>query len=273
MSRAELELDALELEPGQSVRMTCPFCKANGKTLSLTHKDDGTLLYHCYRASCVGGGVLGKGATYAKPPAERSSRTKPYIEERLRQPCGNGRVWDLLACELYDEGVLWDPETHRFALPVYTPGCRLRGRVLRVPPGDTRHPKALTWMYEEGPTLAWNRVGRDTVVVVVEDIPSALKLGVRGYRAVALNGTHMTAEAFEELDRNADNVVWALDKDAFAKAQAYHKQYRMYFGESCALLLPKDFKDMGWEEIDECLSETYWGQYSRAGTPTSESAD
>jgi hypothetical protein len=139
-------------------------------------------------------------------------------------------------------------------------------------PGDNRTPKALTWMYTEEPTMAWNKVRGDTTVVV-EDIPSCLKLGECGYRAVALNGTHMTEDAVEELDRNTTNVIWALDRDAFAKAQAYEKRLRLYFGRSMALLLARDFKDMDWKEIDECLSETYWGQSSEADMRSSESAD
>jgi hypothetical protein len=274
VSRAELELDALELEPGQSVRMDCPFCKQPGKTMSLTHREDGTLLYHCYRASCVGGGVLGNGiATYRAPrTTPLASRAKQNIEAELRWPEGSGECWGFYVADLIAAGVMWHDLTQRLALPVYAPDFRLRGRVLRCMPGDSRTPKALMWMYENGPTLGWNRVRGDTTVVV-EDLPSCLKLGECGYRAVALNGTHMTEEAIQELDRNTTNVIWALDRDAFAKAQEHEKQLRLYFGKSMTLLLERDFKDMGWKEIDECLSETYWGQSSEAETRSSESAD
>jgi DNA primase len=93
--------------------------------------------------------------------------------------------------------------------------------------------------------------------VVVEDIPSALKLGALGYRAVALNGTHLTDEAVSELDKNATSVIWALDKDALRKAMALDKKYRLLFNSTTVLVLHKDFKDQTCKEVDECLSEIY----------------
>lgn len=266
MSRAELELEAQTLEPGESVRMVCPFCGGGDdreRCLSLTHRDDGTLLYHCYRARCGAGGVLGlnTGARAAlgrvgEQLARRASRVKPNIEGQMRELDSDMGAWGLSPSELMGLGVMWNAGTGRLALPVYGPRYLLRGRVLRVLPGDTRTPKALTWMYEEGPSLAWNRVD-GACTIVVEDIPSALKLGGLEYRAVALNGTHMTDEAVAELDRNSTSVIWALDRDALAKAMALDKKYRLLFKNTTVLVLDRDFKDQTFEEVDKCLYEIY----------------
>lgn len=271
--RAGLELEAQALEPGQSVRMVCPFCDGGPdrhKTMSLTHAEDGTLLYHCYRAGCGAGGRLGKGGLVrTRQPTPRPSRIKPSIENRLREVRGNGDAWGMSAATLNQMGVRWDEETQRFALPMFGPTALLRGRVLRVPPGDTRLPKVLTLPYLDAPVLAWNRERGDQVIVV-EDIPSSLVLEIHGYRAVALNGTHMTEEAIEELDRIATDVVWALDRDAVAKAMRLNASTRMYFGQTAVLVLEKDVKDMDYEEVRRCLSEISWLRSSAAATPTTE---
>lgn len=274
MSRAELELDAQALEPGQSVRMACPFCGGGpdrAKTLSLTHAEDGTLLYHCYRAGCGAGGRLGKGGLVrTRQPTPRPSRIKPSIEDRLREVQGVGVVWGMGAFTLNEMGVRWDDETQRFALPMFGPTGLLRGRVLRVPPGDSRWPKVLTLPYMDVPVLAWNRA-RGEQVIVVEDIPSSLVLEIHGYRAVALNGTHMTEEAIEELDQHATDVVWALDRDAVAKAMRLNASTRMYFGQTAVLVLERDVKDMDYEEVRQCLaSGISWLRSSAAVTPTTE---
>lgn len=272
MSRAELELEAGTLEPGESVRMVCPFCGGGDRAercLSLTHREDGTLLYHCYRARCGAGGTLGANASLRRglarvgeQLARASGRAKPNIESRLRRLDTSPvtEAWGLCATTLDMLGVRWDEETGRLAYPVYTPQLMLRGRVLRVPPGDERQPKALTHMYEDAPTLAWNTVDNDgDLVVVVEDIPSALMLDDCNYRAVALNGTHLTDEAVAELDQNATRVIWALDRDAFNKAMALDKKYRLLFKSTAVLMLDRDFKNQTWEEVDKCLYEICLG--------------
>jgi hypothetical protein len=274
LSRAELELEAQSLEPGQSVRMVCPFCgggNSREKSLSLTHREDGTLLFNCYRAHCSAAGVLGMPTGLVRTRlVPKPSRTKPNIEDRLVVLPDGVTQWGMDSLLLTQYGVLWDPVTFRYALPVWSPRYNLRGRVLRAVPGYNDQPKALSWMYESGASLAWFGNRALTTVVVVEDIPSAMRLASHGERAVALNGTHMTDESIEELDENATDVVWALDPDATSKAMRWSMATRMYFRRSVVLMIDKDFKDMTEEEVDRWLSEISWPRSSEVGQPTKE---
>lgn len=262
MSRLDLALEGQTLQPGESVRMRCPFChggpREDKRSLSLTHTEDGALLYHCYRNACGAAGVLGRGSNLVHTrPAPKPSRTKPHIEDRL-ECVGElmAPAWHAGAEEWDAAGVRWDPATERLALPMYAPDFRLRGRVLRCLPWDDRTPKALTHLYIDEPTLSWNREPGE-YVVVVEDIPSALRLGMFGVRAVALNGTHLTDAAVEELDSATTDVVWALDPDALKKGMEWRQRTRIYFRHSVVLVIDKDFKDMTDEEVLAWRSEIY----------------
>lgn len=273
MSRAELELEAQSLEPGESIRMVCPFCgggNSREKSLSLTHREDGALLFHCYRANCSAAGALGGGTSLVRTrPEPKPRRTKDSIEWRLEYIADGPPLWNMNRDLLHVEGVDWDPYEKRYALPIWSPSHVLRGRVLRVPPDDTRKPKVLTIPYLDEPLLSWFGNLCKDAVYVVEDIPSAIRIALRGERAVALNGTHLTTEAEEELDRNATDVIWALDPDALSKAIKWCTRTRVYFRNSGILVIPRDFKDMTEEEVTRCLSEISWPRSSRAEGPLS----
>lgn len=276
--RAELELEGAELEPGQTIRLVCPFCKggrSREKSLSLTSAPDGALLFNCYRAKCSSAGALG-GVTRAlrREPQARRSKAKPDITGRLtRLPLDMGPLWEAVGRdELRLIGrAKWDPETNRIALPSYGPSASLRGFVLRAPPGSALVPKVLSWPITDECPLSWNSVYRgDDRVVVVEDIPSAIALATRSVRAVALQGTHLTDEAIDELIEEATDIVFALDRDAFQKSVSLAKKLRLHFRTCVPLLLEKDFKDMNEEEMERCLSEISWLRSSNLGSPTTE---
>lgn len=260
MSRAELELEGASLEPGQSIRLVCPFCGGGAhkeRSLSLTLRTDGALLYNCYRNACTARGALG-GNRLPKEAPVAAYRTKPDPTDRLAELENFSMYWDMIGHELRRLGWKWDPETERLALPVFGPRHVRRGYVLRAPPGSTKVPKVLTVPTAPEPQLAWNLVNDPGRVIVVEDIPSATKLNFGSYRAVALNGTHMTDEAREELMANTEAVVFALDADAFAKGVKYASQFGLYMKSATALKLEKDFKDMDAGEIDKCLLGISW---------------
>lgn len=262
--RAALEIEARSLEPGETVYMRCPFCgggpNERRNSLGLTHREDGALLFHCFRAGCGAAGLLGGPSAFVRTrPQPKPRNTVDPVEDRLEMCKGNMGCWNMTPTDLYEVGIRFDPETQRLALPVYSPSGVLRGRVMRTMPGDTRQPKTLLWMYEDTTPLAWNRgSSHSDQVVVVEDIVSAMRLQLHGQRAVALMGTHLTEAAKEELDNEATDVVWALDWDASNKASRWCMETRMYFHHSAVLLIDKDFKDMTDEEVVKWLSEVSW---------------
>jgi len=276
--RAELELEGASLDPGESVRLRCPFCRAKEKSLSLTSTDDGALLFHCYRAGCGASGVLGGGPRLVRTRVERRSRAKPDITGRLVALSDLGDQWGMTPGILRTLGVKWDPETGRIALPAYGPTGLVRGYVLRAVDGRT--PKVLSWPMTDEPLLSWNRwygypssTGRDDRVVAVEDIPSALRLERVGVRAVALQGTHLTDDAAAELIKEATDLVIALDADATTKALSTARKLRLHFRTCTVLALEKDIKDQTAEELEQCLSGISWRRSSNRAQPTTASPD
>lgn len=270
--RAAVAAEAAELEPGDTVRVVCPACgggRSRERSMSITAAEDGAVLFLCYRASCGARGAIGGSPTrIANLVRTRQRKYKVKEDPSYRfvefmgppYPC----MGEVEHYELEDFGCAWDPETGRLAMPVYSPVGRVRGWVLRAL--DGRLPKTLAVPTAAEPQLGWNKTYRNPEqVVVVEDIPSAIRLGEFGVRAVSLLGTHMTEEAKDELIQEATDVAFALDRDAYAKAQGLARDMRIHFRECTAVLLPKDFKDQTDEEVMGCL--TYGVSWLRLSNP------
>lgn len=274
--RAELEIEFSDLEPGERRRVLCPQCEGGSsreRSFSVSRSDDGALLFMCFRAACGFRGVIGASPTAtvrlaAKPSRlirikrDPSERFVPFEQAGFRDPGG----WN-------EFGVEFDPDTCRYAIPVYSPIDGIRGYVLRhVVPSRDGSPKVLAVPTVPEPQLGWNKQ-RGTDVVVVEDIPSAILLGRIGVRAVALNGTHMTDEARDELIAEAENVVFALDRDAYAKALKMEADMRIHFRQTACLLLERDFKNQTPDEARKCLSDLCWQVFCTPESPSRKSAD
>lgn len=267
-TRASVAAESAGMEAGDTLRIVCPECgggSSGERSMSVTVKDDGAVLFFCYRASCGARGVLGGSPSTISGLVRTSSpkyKSKPDISGRLVDCPDSVNFWPK------SFGVKWDPDTGRVALPVYSPTGLVRGWVLRsYDKGVT--PKALSWPTVAEQQLGWN-LEQGNQVVVVEDVPSAIKLAELGVRAVSLCGTHMTTEAMDELIAEAEDVVWALDGDALAKAQSWDKRTRIHFRNTAVILLQKDFKDQTEEEAYECLREISWLRVSAPEKPMSE---
>lgn len=266
MSRAELEIEGADLQPGDSLRIVCPSCgggNSREKSLVMTRNDEGVLLFLCWRASCDARGVVGGSPSRIAGlavPRNRVYKVKPDPSGRFYH-LDDEQAWSFVSpAALIEFGVRYDPETNRMAFPVYGPTGLVRGWVLRALYSD-QFPKVLSVPTSAEPQLGWNLV-EGTSVVVVEDIPSAIRLREFGVRAVSVLGTHLTDEAADELITEAEQVVFALDRDAFKKSVALNEKLRIHFRDTAVLLLPKDFKDQQEEEVKECLRQVQWLKWS-----------
>lgn len=254
-------MDAAALEPGTSIRTVCPFCgggRSGEASMVLSHADDGALLFVCHRAHCGASGRLGGGAVLRRP-----ERRETVI-----------RTYDGLRAELPEEtqGLIrerwhfgralpptWAWSGTRLLMPVRGPQREHRGWLARAL--DDRKPKVLTYReVADGAFVHWAGNPLPGIrIVVVEDIPSAERLGMLGYWAVALLGTHMNDEAQREIVsqslRFASTVTVALDRDASNKTLAYAQALRWHTA-ALALLIDKDFKDMTDSEVLVCMSVT-----------------
>lgn len=272
MSRSEIAAEAAHLEPGDQVRTVCPFCRGGDsgeRSLSIKlDGESGLILYHCFRGNCgesgvLGGSKLGKLYTYkatepkVKPPFDDSSVFELGGEDDAPSYLAINKInsWGL---GLADYRWGYDRNTGRLAIPVYGPIAELRGYVLRA---ITEHqkPKALTGVVRrEDPFIGWigAREPKDLKnVIVVEDIPSAIRVAKVGYQAVALCGNSPSDAALDELRRYGRDrkIIFALDPDATVNAIGLVRRYGLR-GASAVLVLQKDFKNQTDKEASDCLS-------------------
>lgn len=270
MSKADIAAEAVGLEPGQQIRTVCPFCGGgDSRERSLSIKLDsesGLILYHCFRGRCaesgvLGGGKLGQLYTYKAEPKVKP----PFDDSHVFELGGEDDTPSYLAINKINSWGLgladyrwgYDTASGRLAIPVYGPVAELRGYVLRA---LTEHqkPKALTGVVRrDDPFIGWigSREPKDLDhVIVVEDVPSAIRVGKCGYQAVALCGNSPSDAALDEL-RSAGRgrkIVFALDPDATVNAIVLVRRYGLR-GSSSVLVLQKDFKNMTDKEASDWL--------------------
>ncbi len=255
----DIKLLGAGLEDGEHLRTHCPVCDAKEKSLSLSRQGD-AVLYYCFRATCGAAGAIG------------SNRLVRAKQDNLPKPAPKFTPFEGELFELPDDWIDYLRENigfedyhikrsralctgdGRIAYPVLDPIGVRRGYVLRAYDGSA--PKALTFMDKEAPKTSYYMRKGDDTVLMVEDIPSAVRAS-KFVSCVALLGTGMTDESLIELAAYRRNIVWALDADATGTAIKQHTKHRIHFDTSRVLTLPKDFKDMTDKEINECLKETY----------------
>lgn len=255
----EIRLLALELGEGEGAYTDCPSCGRKGK-FSILMSDDG-VIYHCFRASCSlhdGGKLSTKGS--ARLVRTRQPRRKQKFTPFTGELCYLDDEWKeylrtkigFASYHLSASGVMFAPEEHRVAFPIYNPMGRRRGWSLRsYSAGVTA--KVLTRMDNDEPHLSWYMTRpEEGGVLVVEDIPSAVRASAYT-NAVALCGTGCNYDYASEIAAHTRAVTWALDADATAEAILLHRKYSLMFTASGVLTLPKDLKDFEESELKEFL--------------------
>lgn len=259
MSVAEVKLIAADLGEGDQTREVCPFCQggtSGERSLNVTVRD-GVVLYNCHRASCLQAGGIGGTLVRTSQREPRKARITPFMGE-LEYLSDDWK--DYLAQKIgwtewhMGQGrPMYAPEEHRVAYPVFSPMGLRRGWVLRSYEPYERL-KALTRMDIEEPHLSYYRPNNSPHVVVVEDIPSAVRAS-RYVDAVALCGGGCGPDYAMEIAAHYRNVVWALDADATAMAIKLCRRYAMLFDTSRVQVLERDLKDEKEKRLMEILSE------------------
>lgn len=103
--------------------------------------------------------------------------------------------------------------------------------------------------------MAWYRNRDSSVLVIVEDQLSAIRLLDYKVDSVALLGTNLNEERVAEIAEQKYNKVYlALDKDAFSLAVNYILGFRSKLPLHL-LRLEKDIKNQAKEELDELMKE------------------
>lgn len=263
---------ASTLEPGETIRELCPRCNGGStqeKSLTITLDYDGGVVWNCFRDRCDNKGR--SGGTYIPktdtPEIKKYKRfegeTRPLSDfhlEKIRNKWGivNPPYW------------YWTGEYGgRVAMSVRSPKFMHRGWVLRDLRGVARA-KALTFMEPEEVQLAWYRPNKSRAApcVVVEDIPSAVRVSMCGVNAVALLGTILNTEKASELGKYSGHVVLALDQDATSKSFSHAYRYMLHWDQCSILPLHKDFKDMTPDEAVMTLNRIQIGDLREGETCT-----
>ena len=210
-------LSSIRINDGEKKSLDCPFC--GGRKKFGIVKQDGKLLWNCFRSSCgvKGSYNVGRGASGVKAYL-RGKETKAVYYNSLPSIVSSidhhkealAYVESVNSLEAYREGLIkvkYDPRDNRVLF--YTDdGQGAVGRAL-----DGRTPK---W-YTYGDTSKGIKVGQG-IPVLVEDAPSACSVSrLEGYCGYALLGTRVTPSIKAQL-RHFDEVIIILDKDANSKA-------------------------------------------------------
>jgi len=258
---AVVALAAAGLSTGASTRISCPACGASAKTLSVFVTDSGAVVWNCFRGSCGWRGVTTRsGERWPSSEQPLPSRDTydpvevsmvPLLKEHIKfleYKIGFSEE------QVRDSGVMWCPLEHRFAFPVYDVQRMRTGWIMRsyrdgVTPKVISHNeyplrRTMASFYAcEAPLV-------DGVVVVVEDIPSAVRVSCY-FDSVAILSSAAGLGVVHEMMRKYSKVVWALDKDAFRNSVELAAKYAPMFDKSVYYMIDKDFKNMTYDELEE----------------------
>lgn len=255
---SEVRLLGADMEEGEHRRVVCPTCGGGStkeRSLSLT-KEDGNLLWHCFRANCSEKGGKGVGKSLIRiskglpgppikdigPLTDLSWSWEQWFRFKMQ--------WEDKHFERARPKLTRD---NRVAYPIYGPARQRKGYVARGYHGQK--PKALTYLNPGMCKTSWygiDQYPREHKLLIVEDIPSAIR-GADYLTTVALQGTSLDVEARREMARFATRVYIALDADATVQALKMAKQLGIMFHFVAVLPLTKDIKDSSQDELDELL--------------------
>lgn len=256
----------LELNEGQSVRVNCPVCNGN-KTFTAS-KNNGVVLYNCYKADCKIRGMSTVGMSASDVKAFMQQRTAILATEDKRAAPMELPITLSYSLEhkdvakfitkwgLQNTDLMHDIVQHRVVFPIRdTKGTLIdaAGRTLR---GDV--PK---WLRYTGRADFYHQ-GSGPIAVVVEDCISAAVVSKMDTRVtgVAILGTSLNQTHIKYLS-NFNAVILALDPDAASKTVAYTLQLRSHDIDSYGMMLSDDLKyrtstdtNKLKEIIDDCIN-------------------
>lgn len=258
-TRTEILLEAANLQSGETITIVCPECGGGSsaeKSCSITKKDDGRILWICFRDSCKikGSSAAGKGTALPKPEKQPKSPKLMRLETfmKVRKDAVPDALQELAASRFSIDlrkaftryTTAYSPEGKgRIAIPIFSKYMDLEGYDLKDMLKE-QTPKSLTMCGEYG-GVAWymHSFWPGKTLVITEDLLSAIATRQEGLDAAALLGTHITDSMVEDINSiNYDTVLIALDNDAISTATEIVAKGKI----KNARLLPlsKDIKNM-----------------------------
>lgn len=237
--------------------MSCPLCYGK-QTLSLS-KENGTLKYNCFRASCGIHGVINGIRTIDDIRSIISKDIQPDIPAfeipwYFTSIANHENAFNYLkryhCLEAYYDracNVLFDPRLNRV---VYTIRRRLDGVCVDAVGRSLGHkitPKWLRYNNSQYPFI----VGTYDTAVIVEDCTSACAVYAAGYSGVAFLGTNLVGSYISELKQFPECII-ALDPDAASKSLKIARKIEAYTNVKVRFI-KNDLKYYNKDEIREQL--------------------
>jgi Zn ribbon nucleic-acid-binding protein len=248
MTNIKNYVDGLDIKEGLQFRSNCPNC--GGKNTFTATREDGVVVYNCYKLGCGVRGALTTGLTAdeirsklrprdAEPDAEPELLVWP---EYVVQPSAEHVLHKKFVQRwgLEHEDLMYDVKDRRSVFPIRHEGRVIDGvgRAL-----DGAIPK---WFRYTGNASVYKRtVGKPSgVVLIVEDVISAVTAAklIPGLTGLAILGTSLNVTAMKHID-GFYKVVVALDPDAAHKTLQFKREVEAWTGlETKALRLDDDIK-------------------------------
>lgn len=236
-------------------RTDCPFC--GGKNTFSVSRNEGKILWYCFRQSCGERGINEKGLSKEEILAKYKQLTEPpkwTVPSHFVPPLSNEaslqfmKRWDIL--DAYTDQIFsgaYDIRDNRFAFRL-ADGLSYTGRSLDVAP-------AIRWLrYSDSsvPFLARPTSSDCKTVILVEDCISAIRATQGGLNGCALLGTNFV-DSYLPFIGEFNKALICLDPDAAKKAWKIQKQLDGVI-KTEVKFLKKDLKYYTREEVKEIFT-------------------
>lgn len=253
-------VEGLDIKEGLQYRSNCPSC--GGKNTFTATREDGTVVYNCYKLGCLIKGAVSTGLTADEirnklQPRDSVPDPEPELlvwPEYVVQPSAEHVLHKKFVQRwgLENEDMMYDVKDRRSVFPIRHEG-RVIDAVGRALDGAT--PK---WYRYTGNADVYKRtVGKPNgVVLIVEDVISAYTAAklIPGLTGLAILGTSLSVATMQHID-GFYRVVVALDPDAAHKTLQYKREVEAWTGlDTKALRLDDDIKYKLESDIDRLRS-------------------
>jgi hypothetical protein len=264
----DIKLQALSLQEGESLRITCPQCSRPKMDIKRTSEG---ILYNCWRPSCTAKGFIGALAYHNTmlydPKPQKQPSTNPFTEDTtcltLEFFQEHLSKYEIALSEFVTAGASLAKHRKRcMVMPLLDRHGGTFGKTVKYFNVKEGHRKSIHYLEDDKTPLihfaTYPELGHYAgYIVLVEDWISALKIEAQGYCAAALLGTQLSGPKVKEIkSAGFDHVVIALDPDAQDKAEKIRKEYGLFFDSFYVLGLPDDPKDTPNNQLVKMLDAT-----------------
>lgn len=248
MTNIKSYLQGIDIAEGMQHRDNCPEC--GGKNTFTATKEDGVVVYNCYKLGCGVRGASATGMTAQEirnrlAPRDTAPDPEPELlvwPEYVVQPSAEHAMHKKFVQRwgLEHEDLMYDVKDRRTVFPIRHEGRLIdaAGRAL-----DGAIPK--WYRYTGGADVYKRTIGKPNgVVLIVEDVISAVTAAklIPGLTGLAILGTSLNVTTMKHID-GYYKVVVALDPDAAHKTLQFKREVESWTGlDTKALRLDDDIK-------------------------------